>query len=94
MVDESVHNNPQDLVERFVRLEAQVTNINHNMNLLMVSLASNLESFGDDGGSNLEIRSEGKSRDHEDPKKGSWKEYEKEISQVQVLLTLPSPYSR
>jgi hypothetical protein len=62
MVDESVHNNPRDPAEeRFERLEAQVVNISHNMNLLMAALARNLEPFGDDGGSNSEIISKGKS---------------------------------
>jgi len=36
------------------------------MNLLMADLEINLEPFGDDGGSNLEMGSEGKSRDRED----------------------------
>jgi hypothetical protein len=53
MADEFVHNNPRDLVEeRFERLEAQFVNINHNMNLLMKTLARKLGLFGDDGDSN------------------------------------------
>jgi hypothetical protein len=36
------------------------------MNLLMEALARNLILFGDDGGSNSEIKSDGKSRDRED----------------------------
>jgi hypothetical protein len=50
----------------------------HNMNLLMVALARKLRPFGDDGGSNSEIRSEGKLGDQEDLGKESWKESEKE----------------
>jgi hypothetical protein len=62
MADESVHNNPRDPTEeRFEWLEAQVVDISHNMNLLMVALARKLRPFGDDGGSNSENRSEGKS---------------------------------
>jgi hypothetical protein len=52
--------------------------ISHNMNLLMVALASKLRPFRDDGGSNSEIRLEGKLGDQEDSGKESWKEYEKE----------------
>jgi hypothetical protein len=52
-VDDFTHNNPQGLVEeRFERLEVKVTNMSHNMNLLMVALARKLDQFGDDGGSN------------------------------------------
>jgi hypothetical protein len=62
MVDESVHNNPRDPTEeRFVRLEEKVTDISHNMSLLMVALASKLRPFREVGGSNSEIRSDGKS---------------------------------
>jgi hypothetical protein len=43
------------------------------MNLLMVALARNLRPFRDDGGSNSEIRSEGKSGDQEDSGKGVMK---------------------
>jgi hypothetical protein len=57
MVDESVHNNPRDPTEERLEWEAQVADINRNMNLLMAALASKLEPFEDDGGSNLEIRS-------------------------------------
>jgi hypothetical protein len=78
MEDEYVHNNPQDRVEEsFDRLEAQAINISHNMNLLMAALANKLRLFRDDGGSNIEIKSEGKSGDQEDSRKESWKESEK-----------------
>jgi hypothetical protein len=56
MEDESIHNNPRDLAkEIFARLEARVTDVKHNMKLLMVPLPRNLISFIDDGGYNLEI---------------------------------------
>jgi hypothetical protein len=41
------------------------------MNILMESLAIKIRPFGDDGGSNSEIRSKGKSGDQEDPGKES-----------------------
>jgi len=57
MENEYVHNNPQDPIdERFERLEAQVTDISCNMNLLMVAIARNIGPFKDDGGSNSNIR--------------------------------------
>jgi hypothetical protein len=81
MADKYVHNNSRDpKEERFEQLEVQVFAISHNMNLLMETLASKLRPFGDDGGSNLEIESEGKSGDWEDSGKESRKEYEKEQS--------------
>jgi hypothetical protein len=86
MVDEFVHNNPQDLVEEiFVRLEEKVTDISHNMSLLMVALASNLRPFREVGGSNSEIISEGKLRDNEDPEKESRKEPKKEKPSLSVI---------
>jgi hypothetical protein len=67
MADEYVHNNPRDPAEeRFERLETQVTNIEINMNLLIVALEIKIEPFIDNGGSNLDIISEGNSRDRED----------------------------
>jgi hypothetical protein len=43
MENKSIHKNPRDPAEeRFEWLEAQVTDINGNMNLLMVSLARNI----------------------------------------------------
>jgi hypothetical protein len=79
MEDEYVHNNPRDPAEeRFEWLEAQVVDISRNMNLLLVALASNLRLLGDDGGSNLEIGSEGKLGDQEYLEKESQKEFEKE----------------
>jgi len=47
-------------------LEAEVVNINENMNLLMTSLARSLRPFGEYGGSKSNISSEGESRDNED----------------------------
>jgi len=91
MVDEYFHNNPWDLAEEsFESLEAQIVDINHNMNLLMAALASKLESFGYYGGSNLEIESEVKSGDREDSGKESWKEFEKEKPSLSVVN--PSQY--
>jgi hypothetical protein len=76
---QSVHNDPRDPAEEiFERLEAQVIDISRNMNLLMAALASKREPFGDDGGSNSEIKSKGKSGDQEDSEKESRKESEKE----------------
>jgi hypothetical protein len=46
MVDESIHNNPQDPVEEiFVRLEEKVIDISHNMTLLMVALANKYQTI-------------------------------------------------
>ena len=79
MADEYVHKNPRDPTEeRFERLKSHVIDINHNMNLLMVALPSKLGIFGDDGGSNSDIISEGKSGDQEDLGKESQKEPKKE----------------
>jgi hypothetical protein len=61
-------------------LEEQVTNISHNMSLLMVALESKLGLLREFGDSNSEIILDGKPRDNEDPKKESWKEHEKEQS--------------
>jgi hypothetical protein len=53
MVDESINNNPQDPREEgFVRLEEQVTDISHNMSLLMATLASKLRLIREVGDSN------------------------------------------
>jgi hypothetical protein len=54
-----------------VRLEEKVVDISHNMSLLMVALASKLRPFREVGGSNSEIRSDGKLGDNEDPEKES-----------------------
>ena len=78
MVDEFVYNKPQDPIEDiFERLESQFVEINHNMNFLMASLARNLGSFRDDGGSNSENKSKRKSKDQEDLGKESGNESEK-----------------
>jgi hypothetical protein len=79
MIDEYVHNNPQDPTEeRFGTMEEKSIGISRNMSLLMVDLARNLKSYRDIEGSDFEIRSEGKSGDNEDPKKESRKYPEKE----------------
>jgi hypothetical protein len=49
MADESVHKNPRDP-------EAQVVDINCNMNLLIESIAIKIIPFEYDGGSNSEIK--------------------------------------
>ena len=86
MEDESIHNNPQDLVKYiFDRLEAQVTNINRNMNLFMVALPRKLGPFVDDGGSNSKIILDGKLGDWEDLSKESRKEPKKEQSSLSVV---------
>jgi hypothetical protein len=49
------------LEERFERLEAQVYDITRNIILLIVAIERKLRPFRDDGGSNSEHISEGKS---------------------------------
>jgi hypothetical protein len=86
MVDKFVHNNHQDPVEEiFERLEAQVADINHNMNLLMEALVRNFRPFKDDGGFNSKNKLKGKSEDREDSGNESWKEYEKEKLSLSVV---------
>jgi hypothetical protein len=68
-----------------VRLEEQVVDITRNMTLLMVALTNKLGLFREVGSSKLEIRSEGKPRDNEDPKKESRKELEKEQPSSSVV---------
>jgi hypothetical protein len=52
MADKFVHNNPRDIEEqRFESLKAQVTDISHNMNLLMEDIASKIKPFRYDVGS-------------------------------------------
>lgn len=61
MANKYIHNNPQDIAkETCVRLEAQVTNINHHMNLLMKALARNLRPLKEVIDSNSNIILEGK----------------------------------
>jgi hypothetical protein len=55
------------------------------MNLLMAALARKIGPFGDDGGSNSKIESEGKSRDQENPRNESRKEPKKEQSSSSVV---------
>lgn len=51
-------NNPPDLTEeRFAQLEVQVTNINHNVSLLMVVMTNKFGLFQEDEISNMEVRS-------------------------------------
>lgn len=48
-------NNPRELVEeRFLQLEAQVSYIRHNVDLLVSDLSNKLRLFKEDGGSNVE----------------------------------------
>jgi hypothetical protein len=68
MADVYVHNNPRDPTEeRLARLEEKFVDISCNMALLVADLANNIRSFGEFGGCNSEIGSEGKSRDNENP---------------------------
>lgn len=65
MDDKSV-NNPRDRVEeRFSRLEQQVTDINRNVNILMVALRNKIRIFGEDEDSNAEDKSKGGLGDRE-----------------------------
>jgi len=78
MGDEFV-NEPRDHVElRFSRLKEQVTDINRNVNLPMVALSNNLGIFGEEGGSNVEEKSEGGSGDREDADNQRKKEHGKD----------------
>jgi len=62
-------NNPHDVVkERFLQLEAQFEDISYNVNLLMLALINMLSLFKEDGSSNAEDRSEGRSQDWEETK--------------------------
>jgi hypothetical protein len=82
MVDESIHNNPQDLVEKiFLRMEEKFDNVYCNMALLMVTLTNNIIPFGKVGGSNSEV----KLGENEDLKKESRKEFEKEKPSSNVI---------
>lgn len=61
MANKYIHNNPQDIAKEIcVSLEAQVTNINHHMNLPMMALARTLRSLKEVIGSNSNIILEGK----------------------------------
>jgi hypothetical protein len=60
------------------------------MSLLMVALASKLRPFREVGGSNSEIRSDGKLGDNKDPEKESRKEPKKEQSSSSTIN--PSQY--
>jgi hypothetical protein len=61
-----------------VRLEEQVVDIFRNMTLLVAALTNKLESFGEVGGSNSKIGSEGKPRNNKNLEKESRKEPEKD----------------
>ena len=68
MADESIHKSHRDRVEEsFVRLEHQVSNISHNISLLMEALEINIGSFKEVECLNLDIKSYEKSGDNEDP---------------------------
>lgn len=49
MADKSVNKPGYPTEERFLWLEQQVTDINHNVNLFMVALSNKLGIFGEDG---------------------------------------------
>jgi hypothetical protein len=85
MGDESV-NEPRDPAEvRFSRLEQQVTDINHNVNLLMVALRNKLGDIWRRWGFNAEDKSEGGSGDREDTENQSKKEPEKDQPSSSVV---------
>ena len=69
MVDEYSESPRDDSDERFSKLELHVVEISCNMTILIVDIESKFGSFKGFGGSNSESRSDGKSRDIEDPKK-------------------------
>jgi len=53
MIDESIYDNPQDLMhKRFAKIEVQVTNINYDVSLPMETLIDKLKIIGEDGCSN------------------------------------------
>jgi hypothetical protein len=67
MANESIHKNPQDLVEeRFMRMEDQVVDISHNISLLTAALERNLKPFGEVAGSNSETILDEKLGDNKD----------------------------
>jgi len=61
MVDESMNNPPNPTKERFSQEEAQVVDIKHNVNLLVVALTNHLKLFEENGGCNIKVRSKGRS---------------------------------
>ena len=61
-----------------MRLEEKVTNISHNISLLMVALARKLGLFEEVRGPKSKIRSDRKLGDNKDLEKESWKEPKKE----------------
>ena len=50
-----------------MKLEIQFVDISHNMSILMATLERESRRFSEFGGSNLDVGSEGKSRDIKDP---------------------------
>jgi len=58
MTDEPVNEACDPTKVRFMRLEKQVANINHNVSVLMVDLNRKMKIFGEYGGSNVEDKSE------------------------------------
>ena len=66
MANKSI-NEPCDPTEvRFLRLKQQAADINYYVNLLIVALRNKLGIYGEDWGSNVEVRSEGGLADQED----------------------------
>jgi hypothetical protein len=74
MVDEYSNNPRDDSKERFSKLEAQVFDISHNMEILMVSLESKFKPLNEFHSSNLYVgfeRKFGDKEEHEkEPEKG------------------------
>ena len=68
-----------------MRLEEKFIDISLNISLLMETLLSKLKLFGEVGGSNFEIISEGKSRDNEYLEKELRKNPEKKNPSLNVV---------
>ena len=67
MEDEYVQGATNESEQRFSKLEIQVTDISHNMSILMAARESKFKPFGDFGVSNSNFGFEGKSKDKNDP---------------------------
>ena len=68
MADEYVNKHPDPIEKMFSQLEAQVVDIIHNANLLMLSMSNKLGIFREDGVSNIEDILEGRLRHWEETK--------------------------
>jgi hypothetical protein len=70
MIDDSNCNNPWDETDEiFFKLEEEVIDISCKMVLLIVILEKKFGPFREVGGSNIEVVSDRKSKDNEDPEK-------------------------